>query len=36
MIEHPKTITLGHHLSAPIAQSQHLGESRCIDPRRRT
>jgi hypothetical protein len=36
VIERPKIGYLGHHLGAPIAQFQHLGESRCIDPRRRT
>jgi hypothetical protein len=36
MFQRPKTITLGCHLSAPTAQSLHLRESHCIDPRRRT
>jgi len=36
MFERPKTIYLGCHLGTPTAQSQHLGESCCIDPRRRT
>jgi hypothetical protein len=36
MLEHPKTITLGRRLGTPTTQFQHLGESRCIDPRRRT
>ncbi len=36
MLERPKAIHLGHHLGTPTTQFQHLGESRCIDPRRRT
>jgi hypothetical protein len=36
MLDHPKTITLGCHLGTPTAQPLHLGESRCVDPRRRT
>jgi len=36
MFELPEIIHPGRHLGMPTAQSQHLGESRCIDPRRRT